>query len=253
MLDRKSLGASLAVWSTFQLVADGLYSAGRHIKELGLVQVSELWSRHCADCFIDSVSVKYAFTGLEALHLNLDSSEFLLRDATPITHLVNLMLCALPTLQHLTLNFGGLRDPSYPKIADHTLDNILYENKPSTGNDKKMPLVFPQLKSFTLNNLVIYGPALTQFLSAQPALQDVSFKLVFLSNLDTGWCTTVAEALPLCCKSWSVEHVGHGASNTYSTYYPKLWPFAHSGWVWVEPELEPDVKPDLQRARFERL
>lgn len=77
-----------------------------------------------------------------------------------------------------------LNPPSEHPCRGELLLEKLWGHEP--GNETKT-LVFPRLKELNLSSLVLYAPSLIKFFEAQPVLEKVTFRHVYLPTQGYGW------------------------------------------------------------------
>lgn len=148
--------------------------------------------------------VKHLFSALTSLSFNLHDPAYMLGDYDePPPSFRTLMQCARHTLEKL--QFSNLLNPpsEHPRRGELLLEK-LWGHEPGSETET---LVFPRLKELSLSSLVLYAPSLIKFLEAQPALEKVTFRHVYLPTQGYGW-PDVAAALPASCHSLHMSHCG---------------------------------------------
>ncbi|GAP92156.1 hypothetical protein SAMD00023353_7700250 [Rosellinia necatrix] len=219
--------------STFflEVLARALHEAGRHVKRLS---VSEFFADHLHD----TPATRHASTGLQRISLTMLHVEFMADEAPRFDVLVELFRRAQPTLRRLSIVAGG-KWPQLPARGGHSLLKMLGEG------DDETPLVFPRLEFIHLEGLILSSPPLMRFLRAQPGLESLEFRHIYLCTPDAGWPVLV-EAFPPSLKNWkSMGPLGHEpinadgptAYNWMTTWTPRELPLS-SGWkaAWRNPE-----------------
>jgi hypothetical protein len=105
------------------------------------------------------------------------------------------MECTRTTLKRIDFEFQ-------PERGEHTFENLCFAPSGKDENEVE-PLTFPHLTSLTLSRLIVSGPSLAKFLSAQPALDNIEFKNIYIGTPDYTWAD-IAANMPASLREWLV-------------------------------------------------
>ncbi|KAI0484736.1 hypothetical protein GGR56DRAFT_669260 [Xylariaceae sp. FL0804] len=190
-IDLLSPSASPTVYF-LSVLSRALHAARHSVRSLRITELAPALLRA-------TPATRFVFTGLQALTLCAYYVDFLLEAAPRSAALVELLACARPTLRRLDIR-GGYRWPHMPAHGPHSLLRVL-----SSDGEGETPLVFPQLTALCVASLTLSTEPLVRFLAAQPALESLEFRYLYLSTRGKGW-PYLAGALPPTVKRW----IGHG-------------------------------------------
>ncbi|KAI0396524.1 hypothetical protein F5Y17DRAFT_456021 [Xylariaceae sp. FL0594] len=160
-----------SIWFLMNKLGWALHRASRSIKSLELGSIP-------GPLILDNPSYRHVFTGLSELALAARDFSFIAAGAKPCKPVIELVKCALPTLERLSILGGGNFPEFIEDAAEHSLLSILADGPDGT-------------------------PPLIKFVQAQPRLKDLEFTYICLATPGLGW-REFAEALPTGVQSWKV-------------------------------------------------
>ncbi|CAO2653365.1 Nn.00g027760.m01.CDS01 [Neocucurbitaria sp. VM-36] len=244
-------------WSHLQLISDALQTSGTRIRDLVISTVN-------TQLIKTSPALLKLFSCLTTLKFDLEDISFMRRDGnTSITPFTVLIQSARDTLRSIKCWHDSSSSMRFPYNGEHSLERLFGAKSP--GSEMEFELSeFPNLREFSLRNMILYTPSLIAFFNRQPVLQVVTLDFILLATRELKW-SDVAASLASTCNSLSISYCGQelyplvppDAIPTYSNIQAYL-PYAESslppcGWRVSRTFFEDlvDRKAKLREKRVE--